>query len=74
MDTTGAPKAVEGAPDVDEGAQVVPIPEPPPAVAQIRTMPQRMARLEKEVHEIRENLAKQREVMDAMARDFSRFT
>ncbi|GJZ51928.1 hypothetical protein Tco_0606443 [Tanacetum coccineum] len=50
-------------------------PQPPPIVAPVvRTMPQRMARLEEEVHEIRESLAEQREVMDAMARDFSRFT
>ncbi|GJV42603.1 hypothetical protein Tco_1421043 [Tanacetum coccineum] len=45
---------------------------PPPAAA--RTMPQRMARLEEDVHEIRRALAEQREVIGAMARDFSRFT
>nr|GEY71123.1 hypothetical protein [Tanacetum cinerariifolium] len=33
-----------------------------------------MARLEEDMHEIREALAEQREVIDAMARDFSRFT
>nr|GEW23498.1 hypothetical protein [Tanacetum cinerariifolium] len=50
-------------------------PRPPPIVASVvRTMPWRMARLEEEVHRIRESLAKQREVMDVMARDFSRFT
>ncbi|GKG54183.1 hypothetical protein Tco_0557706, partial [Tanacetum coccineum] len=36
-------------------------------------MPQRMARLEEDVHEIRRTLAEQREVIDTMARDFSRF-
>ncbi|GKE14500.1 hypothetical protein Tco_1422077 [Tanacetum coccineum] len=46
----GAPKVVEGALNVDKGAQA------------------------EEVHGIRESLAEQREVMDAMARDFSRFT
>ncbi|GKE81191.1 hypothetical protein Tco_1551191 [Tanacetum coccineum] len=33
-----------------------------------------MARLEEDVHEIRGALAKQREVIGAMARDFSRYT
>ncbi|GJW81400.1 hypothetical protein Tco_0145375 [Tanacetum coccineum] len=45
-------------------------PPPPPAVA--RTMPQRMARLEEDVYEIRRALAEQREVISAMAKDFSR--
>nr|GEV51728.1 hypothetical protein [Tanacetum cinerariifolium] len=48
-------------------------PPPPPSPADARTMPQRMARLEEDVHEIRGALTKQREVIDAMARDFSRF-
>ncbi|GJX68914.1 hypothetical protein Tco_0304641 [Tanacetum coccineum] len=34
----------------------------------------RMARLEEEVHGLRESLDKQQEVMDVIARDFSRFT
>nr|GEU35469.1 hypothetical protein [Tanacetum cinerariifolium] len=34
----------------------------------------RMTRLEEEVHGLRESLDEQHEVMDAMARDFSRFT
>nr|GEU83273.1 hypothetical protein [Tanacetum cinerariifolium] len=37
-------------------------------------MPQSMARLEEEVHGIRESLDEQRVVIDIMARDFSRFT
>ncbi|GJT90380.1 hypothetical protein Tco_1079225 [Tanacetum coccineum] len=37
-------------------------------------MPQRMARLEEDVHEIRGVLTGQREVIDAMARDFSKFS
>ncbi|GJZ05624.1 hypothetical protein Tco_0539417 [Tanacetum coccineum] len=37
-------------------------------------MPQRMARLEEDVHEIRWGLTKQREVIDAITRDFSRFS
>ncbi|GJS92527.1 hypothetical protein Tco_0799495 [Tanacetum coccineum] len=36
--------------------------------------PARMARLEEDVHEIRGGSAEQREVIGAMARDFSRFT
>ncbi|GJZ71297.1 hypothetical protein Tco_0635148 [Tanacetum coccineum] len=75
----GALEVAEGAPDVDEGAQGVPAPvhaPQPPLVATpaVRTMPQRMARLEEEVHGIRESLAKQRDVIDAIARYFSRFT
>ncbi|GJV68377.1 hypothetical protein Tco_1483886 [Tanacetum coccineum] len=65
-------------PVVDEDVKADPAPAqeppplPPPAAA--RTMPQRMARLEEDVHEIRGALAEQREVIGAMARDFSRFT
>ncbi|GKG40513.1 hypothetical protein Tco_0467290, partial [Tanacetum coccineum] len=73
---TGALGAAEDAPTLDEGDQAIlaPVqaPSPPPATA--RTMPQRMARLEEDVHEIHEALAEQREVISAMARDFSRFT
>ncbi|GJV73189.1 putative ribonuclease H-like domain-containing protein [Tanacetum coccineum] len=60
---------------VNEGDQAVlaPVQAPPPPAA-IRTMPQRMARLEEDVQEIREALVEQREVISAMARDFSRFT
>ncbi|GJW43941.1 hypothetical protein Tco_0072740 [Tanacetum coccineum] len=57
--TAGAPEAAEDALVVDEGGQPdsAPIhaPLPPPAVA--RTMPQRMARLEEDVHEIHRALA-----------------
>ncbi|GKE17954.1 hypothetical protein Tco_1425531 [Tanacetum coccineum] len=42
----------------------------PPA----QTMAQRLARVEEEVHEIRGALGEQRELMDDMARDLSRFT
>nr|GFC75254.1 hypothetical protein [Tanacetum cinerariifolium] len=73
----GAPEDVKGAYDNDEGAQAVSAlvqePQPPPVVVQTKTMPQMMARLEEEVHWIRESLVEQQEVMDAMARDFSRF-
>ncbi|GKG22328.1 hypothetical protein Tco_0387631, partial [Tanacetum coccineum] len=63
----GALAVAEDAPAADEGDQaiLVPVqvpqqpPPPPPAVA--RTKPQRMARLEEDVHEIREALTKQRE-------------
>ncbi|GKD88828.1 hypothetical protein Tco_1364335, partial [Tanacetum coccineum] len=46
-------------------------PPPPPAAA--NTIPQRMARLDEDVHEIRRELTEQYEVIDAMARDFSKF-
>ncbi|GKE02284.1 hypothetical protein Tco_1390267 [Tanacetum coccineum] len=75
-DVAGAFEATEDAPIVDEGGQAVlaPVHAPSPPAAAARTMPQRMARLEKDVHEICEELAEQREVIGAMARDFSRFT
>ncbi|GKE66511.1 hypothetical protein Tco_1520672, partial [Tanacetum coccineum] len=42
----------EGAPDIDEGPQAVPVPiqapQPPPAAGPARTLPQRVARLEEE--------------------------
>ncbi|GJY32155.1 hypothetical protein Tco_0415650 [Tanacetum coccineum] len=44
---------------------------PPPPLAHARTIPQSMARLEEDVHEIRRGLTEQQEVIDAMARDFS---
>nr|GEV34601.1 hypothetical protein [Tanacetum cinerariifolium] len=71
----GAIRAAEDAPAVDEGDHAIPAPvqapQLPPAVS---TMPQRMVRLEEDVQEIRGALAEQREVIDVMARDFSRFT
>ncbi|GJX93674.1 hypothetical protein Tco_0348260, partial [Tanacetum coccineum] len=65
------------APIVDEGGQADPTPvqaPPPLPAAPARTMPQRMARLEEDVHEIHGALTEQREVIDAMARYFSRFS
>ncbi|GKD71294.1 hypothetical protein Tco_1325384 [Tanacetum coccineum] len=72
----GAPEDAEDAPVVDEGGQAVsaPVQAPPPPPAAARTMPQRMARLEEDVHDIHGALAEQREVINVMARDFSRFT
>ncbi|GKB13055.1 hypothetical protein Tco_0846978, partial [Tanacetum coccineum] len=60
---------LERQPDAAAGALGAP---PPPATA--RTIPQRMARLEEDIHEIHGALTKHREVIDAMARDFSRFS
>ncbi|GKC97455.1 hypothetical protein Tco_1167730, partial [Tanacetum coccineum] len=79
IQSTSAPKVAEAALAVDEGVQVIPAPiqapQPPhPAAPVVRTMPQRMARLEEEVYRIRESLDEQREVVDTMGRDFSRFT
>ncbi|GKB45758.1 hypothetical protein Tco_0896511 [Tanacetum coccineum] len=76
----GAHAVAKDAPVADEGDQAVPapvqapqqLPPPPPSIA--KTMPQRMARLEEDVHEICGPLTEQREVIDAMARDFSRFS
>ncbi|GJS33392.1 putative reverse transcriptase domain-containing protein [Tanacetum coccineum] len=61
------------APIVDEGGQAdsALAQAPPPPAA--RTMPHRMARLKEVVHEIRGTLAEQREVISAMAYDFSIF-
>nr|GFB18525.1 hypothetical protein [Tanacetum cinerariifolium] len=74
--TVGAPRVAQDASVVDEGDQVVlaPIQAPPPPPAAARTMPQRMAKLEEKVYEIRGTLAEQCEVISTMARDFSRFT
>ncbi|GKC00047.1 hypothetical protein Tco_0986183 [Tanacetum coccineum] len=71
----GAPEAAEDAPVIEEGGQGIPAPvqAPPLPPAASRTMPQRMTRLEEDVHEIRGALANQRELIGAMARDFSRF-
>ncbi|GJY02245.1 hypothetical protein Tco_0360397 [Tanacetum coccineum] len=52
----GAPEVAQDAHVVDEGVQADPThvqePPPPPPLAAARTMPQRMARLEEDVHEI----------------------
>ncbi|GKB31190.1 hypothetical protein Tco_0870591 [Tanacetum coccineum] len=73
--TAGAFEIAEGASDVVEGDQAistpVQVPQPPPAA---RTISQRLARLEEDVHGIQVSLREQREVVDAMARDFSKFT
>ncbi|GKA04693.1 hypothetical protein Tco_0683813 [Tanacetum coccineum] len=55
---TSVPMVAKGALDIAEGAQAI----------------LRVARLEEEVHGIRGALGDQREVLDSMARDFSRFT
>ncbi|GKA24047.1 hypothetical protein Tco_0710080, partial [Tanacetum coccineum] len=71
---TGAPRVAQDAPIVDMGGQADSTPvqaQPPPAAA--RTMPQRIDKLEEDVHEIRRTLVEQHEVISAMAHDFSRF-
>ncbi|GKB97000.1 hypothetical protein Tco_0983137 [Tanacetum coccineum] len=73
----GTLEAAKGTPNVDEGAQAVlaPVQAPqPPAAVQGRIMPQRLARLEEEVHGLRGSMAEYRDVLDSMALDFSRFT
>ncbi|GJY65469.1 hypothetical protein Tco_0467707 [Tanacetum coccineum] len=59
--TVGAPAVTEDAPIIDEGGQANPAPEQAP-------------QLEEDVHEICRGLTEQREVIDAMAHDFSRFS
>ncbi|GKE36292.1 hypothetical protein Tco_1459697, partial [Tanacetum coccineum] len=65
--TVGAPRVVQDAPIIDEGGQAVPAPvqapqqPPPPPPALAWTMPQRISRLEEDVHEIRGALTEQRE-------------
>nr|GEX56922.1 putative reverse transcriptase domain-containing protein [Tanacetum cinerariifolium] len=49
-------------------------PQPPPAARPTRTMAQRLGRLEEDVHGLRWALGEQREVLDSVAHDFSRFT
>ncbi|GJR48423.1 putative ribonuclease H-like domain-containing protein [Tanacetum coccineum] len=75
----GTAEAAEDAPVVDEAASAVPAPKqapqpPPPVVGPARTMAQRLGRLEEDVHGLRGALGEQREVLDSMAYDFSRFT
>ncbi|GJU87680.1 hypothetical protein Tco_1295226 [Tanacetum coccineum] len=55
------------------GAPEAPQP-PPPAAGPSKTMAQRLAKVEEDVHEIRGALGEQRDVLDSMARDFSRFS
>ncbi|GKC02816.1 hypothetical protein Tco_0994426, partial [Tanacetum coccineum] len=71
-------EAAEDVPIADDGASAIltPVqaPQPPPLVAGLaRTMAQRFTRVEEDVHEIRGALGEQREILDSMARDFSRF-
>ncbi|GKD53584.1 hypothetical protein Tco_1286971, partial [Tanacetum coccineum] len=76
----GALAVAEDALIIDKGGQADSAPKqapkqsPPPPPAHAKTMPQRMARLEEDVHEIRQGLIEQREVIDAMAHDFYRFS
>ncbi|GKC34839.1 hypothetical protein Tco_1047223, partial [Tanacetum coccineum] len=74
--TAGALGVAHDAPIVDEGGQAdqAPVQAPPPPPDHARTMPQRKARLEKDVHEMCRAFTEQREVIDVMAHDFSRFS
>ncbi|GJV33319.1 hypothetical protein Tco_1393719 [Tanacetum coccineum] len=59
----------------DAAAAPVQAPQPRPPVAEpARTMAQRLAKVEEDVHEIRGALGEQREILDSIARDFSRFS
>ncbi|GKE58168.1 hypothetical protein Tco_1497353, partial [Tanacetum coccineum] len=75
----GAPKAAKDALIADEGALGVPAPVQAPqlphlAAGPARTMAQRLARVEEDVHKIQGALGEQREVLDIMACDFPRFS
>ncbi|GJV80177.1 hypothetical protein Tco_1516047 [Tanacetum coccineum] len=48
-------------------------PQPLPAARPVRTMAQRLVRLEEDVHGLRGALGEEREVLDSMVRDFSQF-
>nr|GEZ71457.1 hypothetical protein [Tanacetum cinerariifolium] len=73
VDAAGAPEVAEGAPNANEGDQAVPAPQPP-IVRPARTMAQWLGSLEDDVHGLRGELGKQREVFNSIACDFSRFT
>ncbi|GKB46868.1 hypothetical protein Tco_0897621 [Tanacetum coccineum] len=71
----GAPEAARDALAVDEGAptDLAPMqaPQPPPAAP--RTMPQRIARLEEEVHELRQSIMGLRREVDRSISNQGRF-
>ncbi|GKC55639.1 hypothetical protein Tco_1083237, partial [Tanacetum coccineum] len=64
--------SIAGRSQAPEKADPIPVQAPPPPTA-ANTIPQRMARLEKDVHKIHGALTEQREVIEPMAREFSRF-
>nr|GEV23077.1 hypothetical protein [Tanacetum cinerariifolium] len=75
----GTHKDDEAVVAAEEVAEDIPAPAPalahaPPPVLQHQTISQRIERLKEEVCEIHRTLDRQREVMDTMARDLSRFT
>nr|GEY32572.1 hypothetical protein [Tanacetum cinerariifolium] len=71
----GTHKDDEAVPAAEVVAEDIPAPaQAPPPATQPRTMSQRIERLEEEVCEIHMMLDEQREVMDTMAGDLSRFT
>ncbi|GJY11818.1 hypothetical protein Tco_0381127 [Tanacetum coccineum] len=75
---TGSLMVAEDALVVDEGASAVlaPLqaPQAPHAAGPVRAMVQMLGRLDEDVHVLRGALGEQREVLDSIARDFSRFT
>ncbi|GKE60157.1 hypothetical protein Tco_1510524 [Tanacetum coccineum] len=71
----GSPRVAQDALIIDEGGQADPVPvQAPPPPAPARTMPQRKAKLEEDVHEMRGALTEQCGVINVMACDFSRFS
>nr|GEX92481.1 hypothetical protein [Tanacetum cinerariifolium] len=68
-DAGGVAEEALVAPSYGDKDEEMPQAVPPPP----RTQSERIARLEEEVHSMREVLQDQREVLDSMARDFSKF-
>ncbi|GKA78459.1 hypothetical protein Tco_0784996, partial [Tanacetum coccineum] len=72
-----APRDAEDAPDVDEGAQVVPTPihaPPPPPAAAGRTMPQRLGRLGEEIQGLRQYVRSLQGLVERSMTDQGRFS
>ncbi|GKB23656.1 hypothetical protein Tco_0863057 [Tanacetum coccineum] len=76
----GAPAIAEDAPAADEGDQVVSAPmqapqqPPPPPPAAARTMPQRLGRLEEEVHGLRRDVGTLHGLVERLMTDQGRFS
>ncbi|GJW16705.1 hypothetical protein Tco_0024141 [Tanacetum coccineum] len=77
VSAAGAPEATEGAPHVDKGDQTVPAPihaPPPPPPAAVRTIPERLGRLEEEMQELRQDVRSLRGLVERSMTDQGRFS
>nr|GEY44154.1 hypothetical protein [Tanacetum cinerariifolium] len=77
MITPGDPEDAEGTHDEIEGDQAIlapmQVPQPPLTAAQTEAMPQRIARVEEEVRELRQSIMRLHGVIDRSITDQSRF-